>query len=63
LRSTRSDVRSPEQPFSLHALLDLWVSASFFCASFSMMPSGLNQALSQQDLIDLVEYLSSLKKN
>jgi hypothetical protein len=28
-----------------------------------MMPSGLNQALSQQDLIDLVEYLSSLKKN
>lgn len=30
---------------------------------FSMMPSGLNQALSQQDLIDLGEYLSSLKKN
>jgi len=28
----------------------------------SMMPSGLNQALSQQDLVDLVEYLSSLKK-
>ena len=28
----------------------------------SMMPSGLNQALSQQDLIDLVEYLASLKK-
>jgi putative heme-binding domain-containing protein len=27
----------------------------------SMMPSGLNQALSQQDLIDLVEYLASLK--
>ena len=28
----------------------------------SLMPSGLNQALSQQDLVDLVEYLGSLKK-
>jgi putative heme-binding domain-containing protein len=28
----------------------------------SMMPSGLNQALAQQDLVDLVEYLASLKK-
>ncbi len=28
----------------------------------SLMPSGLNQALSQQDLIDMVEYLASLKK-
>jgi len=28
----------------------------------SMMPSGLNQALSQQDLVDIVEYLASLKK-
>jgi len=28
----------------------------------SMMPSGLNQALSKQDLVDLVEYLASLKK-
>ena len=28
----------------------------------SMMPSGLNQALSQEDLVNLVEYLSSLKK-
>jgi putative heme-binding domain-containing protein len=27
----------------------------------SMMPSGLNQALSQDDLINLVEYLASLK--
>jgi len=27
----------------------------------SLMPSALNLALSQQDLIDLVEYLSSLK--
>jgi putative membrane-bound dehydrogenase-like protein len=27
----------------------------------SMMPSGLNQALSQDDLVDLVEYLASLK--
>jgi putative heme-binding domain-containing protein len=27
----------------------------------SMMPSGLNQALTQQDLVDLVEYLASLK--
>jgi len=27
----------------------------------SMMPSGLQQALSEQDLVDLVEYLSSLK--
>ena len=27
----------------------------------SMMPSGLNQALTQQDLVDLVEYLGSLK--
>jgi putative heme-binding domain-containing protein len=25
----------------------------------SLMPSGLNQALSQQDLVDLVEYLSA----
>jgi putative heme-binding domain-containing protein len=28
----------------------------------SLMPSGLNQALSQQDLVDMVEYLVSLKK-
>jgi putative heme-binding domain-containing protein len=28
----------------------------------SMMPSGLNQALSKEDLVDLVEYLASLKK-
>jgi putative membrane-bound dehydrogenase-like protein len=28
----------------------------------SMMPSGLNQALTQEDLVNLVEYLSSLKK-
>jgi putative membrane-bound dehydrogenase-like protein len=28
----------------------------------SLMPSGLNQALSQQDLVDMVEYLASLKK-
>ncbi len=28
----------------------------------SLMPSGLNQALSQQDLVDLVAYLASLKK-
>lgn len=28
----------------------------------SMMPSGLNQALTQGDLVDLVEYLVSLKK-
>ena len=27
----------------------------------SMMPSGLNQALSQDDLVNLVEYLFSLK--
>jgi putative heme-binding domain-containing protein len=27
----------------------------------SMMPSGLNQALTQQDLVDLVEYLSALR--
>ncbi|HZJ15505.1 MAG TPA: hypothetical protein VFD27_10665, partial [Chthoniobacteraceae bacterium] len=27
----------------------------------SMMPSGLNQALSQDDLVNLVEYLASLK--
>ena len=27
----------------------------------SMMPSGLNQALSQEDLVNLTEYLSSLK--
>ena len=26
-----------------------------------MMPSGLNQALTQQDLVDLVEYLSTQK--
>ena len=29
----------------------------------SLMPSGLNQALTQQDLVDLVEYLVSLKKS
>lgn len=28
----------------------------------SMMPSGMNQMLSQQDLIDMVEYLSTRKK-
>ncbi|MEQ1850320.1 MAG: PVC-type heme-binding CxxCH protein [Chthoniobacteraceae bacterium] len=28
----------------------------------SMMPSGLNQALTQQDLVDLVEYLATLNK-
>ena len=28
----------------------------------SMMPAGLQQAMSTQDLVDLVEYLSSLKK-
>ncbi len=28
----------------------------------SMMPSGLHEAMSKQDLVDLVEYLSSLKK-
>ncbi len=28
----------------------------------SMMPSGINQALTQQDLVDMVEYLVSLKK-
>jgi putative heme-binding domain-containing protein len=27
----------------------------------SLMPSGLNQALSQDDLVNLVEYLASLK--
>ena len=27
----------------------------------SMMPSGLNQALTQKDLVDLVEYLSTQK--
>jgi len=31
-------------------------------SSLSMMPSGLQQAMSQQDLVDLVEYLSGLKK-
>jgi len=30
--------------------------------AMSMMPSGINQALTQQDLVDLVEYLLSLKK-
>ena len=28
----------------------------------SMMPSGLNQAFTQDDLVNLVEYLASLKK-
>jgi putative heme-binding domain-containing protein len=31
-------------------------------SSLSMMPSGLQQAMSQQDLVDLMEYLSGLKK-
>jgi putative membrane-bound dehydrogenase-like protein len=30
--------------------------------AMSMMPSGINQALTQQDLVDVVEYLVSLKK-
>jgi putative membrane-bound dehydrogenase-like protein len=30
--------------------------------TISMMPSGLNQALTQEDLVNLVEYLSTLKK-
>ena len=29
----------------------------------SMMPSGLQESMSTQDLVDLVEYLASLKKN
>ena len=29
----------------------------------SLMPAGLQQAMSRQDLVDLVEYLSSLKKS
>ena len=28
----------------------------------SMMPSGLSQALTQDDLVNLVEYLATLKK-
>ena len=28
---------------------------------YSMMPSGLQQTLTEQDLVDLVEYLSTLK--
>jgi putative heme-binding domain-containing protein len=31
-------------------------------SNLSLMPSGLQQAMSQQDLVDLVEYLSTLKK-
>jgi putative heme-binding domain-containing protein len=31
-------------------------------AKLSIMPAGLQQAMSQQDLVDLVEYLSNLKK-
>jgi putative heme-binding domain-containing protein len=31
-------------------------------SALSIMPSGLQQAMSQQELVDLVEYLSSLKK-
>jgi putative heme-binding domain-containing protein len=31
-------------------------------SALSIMPSGLQQAMSQQDLVDLVEYLSTLKK-
>jgi putative heme-binding domain-containing protein len=31
-------------------------------SSLSPMPAGLQQAMSQQDLVDLVEYLSTLKK-
>src|SRR5205085_10216611 len=31
-------------------------------SAISMMPSGLQQAMSQQDLVDLVDYLSTLKK-
>lgn len=31
-------------------------------SALSPMPSGLQQAMSQQDLVDLVEYLSTLKK-
>jgi hypothetical protein len=28
----------------------------------SMMPSGIQEAMSTQELVDLVDYLSSLKK-
>jgi len=28
----------------------------------SMMPSGLQEAMSTQELVDLVEYLASMKK-
>ena len=31
-------------------------------SALSIMPAGLQQAMSQQDLVDLVEYLSTLKK-
>ncbi|HUS35636.1 MAG TPA: c-type cytochrome [Verrucomicrobiae bacterium] len=31
-------------------------------STLSLMPAGLQQAMSQQDLVDLVEYLSTLKK-
>lgn len=31
-------------------------------ANLSLMPAGLQQAMSQQDLVDLVEYLATLKK-
>jgi putative heme-binding domain-containing protein len=31
-------------------------------SGLSLMPAGLQQALSQQDLVDIVEYLSTLKK-
>lgn len=31
-------------------------------SSLSIMPAGLQVAMSEQDLVDLVEYLSSLKK-
>lgn len=31
-------------------------------SNLSIMPQGLQQAMSQQDLVDLVEYLSTLKK-
>lgn len=31
-------------------------------SSLSLMPAGLQQAMSQQDMVDLVDYLSTLKK-
>ncbi len=44
------------------ALGDLLVAASRQQSKLSIMPAGLQAAMTTQELVDLVEYLAALKK-